>query len=109
MISFSLSSKDTMDNLIDYAHSASISSPTVHFDPAVNKAVAFAIANALINQGKNGKYYLTEKGIKLVNEIDNDKSILFDEKLDLNVLSIKLTDEKIKDLSRNWRESNAED
>jgi len=109
MISFALCSKNAIDRLIDFARYDIATTPIVRFDPAINKAVAFAIADNLIFQGKNGKYCLTDKGIRFVNEIDNEPSVLCDEKMSLGNLSKKLTDEKIKELSNIWREQNAED
>lgn len=109
MISFALCSKSVMDKLLDFAQSEFISPPIVRFDPAVNRAVTFAIAEGLILQGKNGKYLLTDKGWSLVAKIDNDETVLTIEKLELSALSKKLTDQKIKQLSDVWRNTYAED
>lgn len=109
MISFALCSKNTMNKLLDLAQNESISFPIVRFDPAVNRAVTFAIADGLIFQGNNGKYLLTDKGRDLVSAIDKDTSVLTVEKLDLSVLSKKLTDQKIKQLANVWRNIYAED
>lgn len=109
MISFALCSKSTMDKLLDFAQNDFAPPPIVRFDPAVNKAVAFATADGLILQARNGKYILTDKGRKLVEEIDNDTTVLLTEKADLSSLSKKLTDEKIKQLSDIWRSTYVED
>jgi hypothetical protein len=98
-----------MDKLLDFSQNELASPPIVRFDPAVNKAVTFAMADKLIFQGKNGKYVLTDKGKKLVKEIDNNPTVLATEKLDLSALSKKLTDFKIKLLSDIWRSTYAED
>lgn len=109
MISFALCSKYTMDNLLDFAQNEFISPPIVRFDPAVNRAVTFAIADGLIFQGNNGKYLLTDKGYSLVSAIDKDTTVLTVEKSDLSALSKKLTDQKIKQLSDVWRNTYAKD
>ena len=109
MVSFALCSKSVMDKLLDFAQSEFISPPVVRFDPAVNRAVTFAIAEGLILQGNNGKYILTDKGWSLVAKIDNDETVLATEKFDLATLSTKLTDQKIKQLSDVWRNTYAED
>jgi hypothetical protein len=103
IIAFALCSKAAMDKLISFSKNISDEPPVVRFDPAVNRAVTFGIADKLIRQSKNGKYVLTEKGKKLVQEIDNDESILVAEKAELSILSVRLTDEKIKQLSNVWR------
>ncbi|MDF3005317.1 MAG: hypothetical protein K0S22_1789 [Oscillospiraceae bacterium] len=109
MISFALCSKATMDRLLDFSQNEFAAPPIVRFDPAVNRAVTFAVADNLIFQGQNGKYTLTDKGKKLVDEIDKNPIVLAAEKSDLSILSKKLTDEKIKQLSNTWRSAYAED
>lgn len=108
IISFAMCSKDAMDKLINYAQYDFCVPPIIRFDPAVNRAVTFAIADNLIFQGKNGKYILTNKGWDLVSEIDKDESIFVAEKSALSLLSKKLTDNKIKQLSDIWRNTYAE-
>ncbi|WP_312104024.1 hypothetical protein [Pygmaiobacter massiliensis] len=108
MISFALSSKEIMQRLIDFTQSEYASPPIVRFDPSVNRAVSFAIADELIIQAANGKYVLTDKGKLLVSEIEKDSEVLVVEKQDLSSLSKKLTEEKIKRLSEVWRATYAE-
>jgi hypothetical protein len=109
MISFALSSRKIMERLIDFTQSDYAPPPIVRFDPAVNRAVSFAVADRLIFQAANGKYVLTDKGKMLVSEIEKDSEVLVVEKQDLIALSKKLTDEKIKYLSEVWRTAYAED
>jgi len=109
MISFALCSKDAMNRLIHYAQYEFSAPPIIRFDPAVNRAVTFAIADNLIFQGKNGKYILTDKGWDLVSEIEQDTTIFISEKSELSLLAKKLTDNKIKQLSDIWRDTYAED
>lgn len=108
MISFALSSREIMERLISFTQSDYSPPPIVRFDPAVNRAVSFAIADGLIFQAANGKYVLTDKGKRLVSEIEKDYEVLVVEKQDLTTLSKKLTDEKIKSLSEVWRTTYAE-
>lgn len=108
MIAFALSSRETMERLIDFTQSECALPPIVRFDPAVNRAVSFAIADGLIIQSANGKYVLTDKGRRLVTEIEKDSEVLVVEKRDLTSLSKKLTEEKIKRLSEIWRATYAE-
>lgn len=108
IISFALCSMDAMDKLLNYAQYDFLDPPIIRFDPAVNKAVTFAIADKLIFQGNNGKYILTDKGWDLVSEIEKDESIFVAEKSVLELLSKKMTDNKIKQLSDIWRNTYAE-
>ena len=98
-----------MTRLFHYAHYVFSAPPIIRFDPAVNRAVTFAIADNLIFQGKNGKYILTDKGWDLVSEIEQDTTIFVSEKSELSLLAKKLTDNKIKQLSDIWRDTYAED
>lgn len=109
IISFALCSKDAMDKLLNYAQYEFTVPPIIRFDPAVNRAVTFAIADNLIFQGKNGKYILTDKGWNLVSEIEKDVSVFVAEKSALSLLSKKLTDNKMKQLSDIWRNTYVED
>ena len=108
MISFALSSKEIMDKLIAFTQGDS-EAPVIRFDPAVNKAVSFALADSLIIQTNKGKYALSEKGKLFVSKIKNDSEVLAAEKIELKNLSKKLSDEKIKHLSEIWRSKYAED
>lgn len=109
MISFALSSRAIMERLINFTRSDYALPPIIRFDPAVNRAVSFAVADGLIFQAINGKYVLTDKGKMLVSEIEKDSEVLVVEKHDLSILSKKLTDEKIKQLSEVWRATYVED
>jgi len=109
MISFALCSKDTMDKLLDFAETDLAPPPMVRFDPAVNRAVSFAVADSLIVQLRTGKYVLSDKGNKLVDEIEKDSTILTAEKSYLSLLAKKLTEAKIERLSEVWRSTYAED
>ena len=51
----------------------------VRFDPIINRAVTFAIAEQLITQQKNGKYKLTQIGKRFMQLIDNDTELLKNE------------------------------
>lgn len=54
MISFALISHDNMKKLIDYTDESD-SVPVVRFDPAVNRALTFAIGYGLIKRQQNSK------------------------------------------------------
>lgn len=80
----------------------------VRFDPALNRALEYAIADEMIIQQGNGTYKLTEKGKKLAKEISNDEKIFKSEKETLNEISLSLTEERIKEISERWKYQSAE-
>ena len=80
----------------------------VRFDPALNRALEYAIADEMIIQQGNGTYKLTEKGKKLAKEISNDEKIFKSEKETLNEISLNLTEERIKEISERWKYQSAE-
>ena len=55
----------------------------------------------------NGSYKLLEKGRNLVKAIMSDKELLSTEKAVLEVISKKLTDDKIKKITEEWRYQDA--
>ena len=80
----------------------------VRFDPALNRALEFALADKMIVQQGNGTYKLSEKGKKLATAISDDESIFRTEKEILREISLSLTEERIKELSERWKYHNAE-
>lgn len=109
MISYALFSRDNMEKLIKFAEGKFSVPPIVRFDPAVNKALTFAVAYGLVSQQKNGNYKLTERGHNLAEQIKMAGDLMVTERLDLTELSKKLTEGKIKELTDMWRYKNAED
>lgn len=79
----------------------------VRFDPALNRALEFALADKMIVQQGNGTYKLSEKGKKLATTISDDESIFRTEKEILREISLSLTEERIKELSERWKYHNA--
>ena len=106
MISYALFSKETMDRLINYAEGNG-PAPIVRFDPAVNKALTFAIAYGFVSQQRNGNYKLTTKGHNLAERIKIAGNLMTSELTSLKELSKKLTEGKIKELTELWRANNA--
>lgn len=109
MISFALFSRDNMEKLIKFAEDQFSAPPIVRFDPAVNKALTFAVAYGFVSQQKNGNYKLTERGHNLAEQIKMVGDLMATEIHDLTELSKKLTEGKIKELTDMWRIKNAED
>lgn len=104
MISWGLSSKKEMDCLAKFANSESVSAyPYVRFDPALNRALAFAVADNVIIQKTDGKYLLTDKGNVMFKEIMKDEDIMILEKSFLKSIASKIPEKKISQLMADWR------
>lgn len=108
MIANALSTISDREKLWDFVNNGSNNYTVVRFDPAVNRAVKYAIAEGLFNQQKNGLFRLAKKGKELIKVIMKDPSLLSSEKKYLFLLSNKLTEEKIKELTTFWRYTHVE-
>lgn len=108
MISFALISQVNMKILVDFAEGTGIT-PIVRFDPAVNRALTYAIAYGLIEQQQNAKYKLTDRGHKLADHIKYVGNLMSFEINSLNNLAKKLTENKVNEIVNMWRAKYAED
>lgn len=106
IISNALNTKECMQALEEYVNEK-MSFMLVRFDPAVNRAIKYAITDKLVSQLKNGTFKLTDTGKELVKKIDKE-DILQEEKIFLKELGLKLTNDKIEQLMSLWRYKNAE-
>ncbi|MNB88333.1 hypothetical protein D3C75_353440 [compost metagenome] len=103
MISIALSTNSDRERLWDFVNNRTNTYTVVRFDPAINRAIKYAIAEELFVQQKNGLFRLTSKGKNFVKKIMKDVDILRLEKMFLFTLANKLTEEKIKALTSFWR------
>lgn len=108
IISNALNTNEEMKTLLKYLDGSSLDM-IVRFDPAVNRAIKYAIADKLIYQLKNGTFKLTNKGRELVKFINKDSNLMIHEKKQLKSLGNQLTPDRIKELMSLWRYLNAED
>ena len=97
-----------MEKLVSFSSCERTGVPVIRFDPAVNSALNFAMADDLIMQQKTGSYKLTEKGREMAHAIDSDSELMIAEKSELDILSKSLSEEKINALSDSWRRTYAE-
>lgn len=107
IISNGLNTEKNMRELEDYVNER-MGFMLVRFDPVVNRALKYAIADDLVAQLKNGTFKLTKNGKEFIKRIDKE-DILLAEKDFLNKLGTRLTKEKIERLMSLWRYKNAED
>lgn len=68
----------------------------VHHDPAVNRAVQYAIAENLISLEKMGKIKLTDSGLKVADKMIADEDIFLEEKGYLKKLGKRVSEVKVK-------------
>ena len=78
----------------------------VRFDPALNRALEYALTDELIVQQGNGTYKLSAKGKELAKMITNDREVLRNEKTMLEDISLSLSEDRIKEISERWKYSN---
>lgn len=109
MISTALMSKNDLNMLINFANNKVQEYTLIRFDPAVNRALNYALADKIFSQQTNGLYRLTDKGKNFVHAIDIDSSLMSQEKEQLDLLLNKLTEAKINGLLSSWRYSDASD
>lgn len=107
MISFALLSRNNMKNLIEFSDKIN-ESVVVRFDPAVNRALTYAVAYGFVMQQQNGNYKLTDQGKKFAERIKLAGDLMVTEIIELTELSKRLTESRIKELTEIWRERHAE-
>jgi hypothetical protein len=78
--------------------------PLVRFDPAVNRALTYAVAYGFIEQQKTSNFKLTDRGKKLAEQIKLVGDLMVTEINDLENLAKNLTEGKIKGLIEKWRD-----
>lgn len=108
MISFAMYTRENMNKLLHFINDESGVTPIVRFDPAVNKALTFAIAYGFVEQQKNGNFKLTDRGRNFADRIKMVDDLMAIEKMDLSEVAKKLTEAKIKGIIEKWRGSDAE-
>ena len=106
IISNALNAQEYMKSLQDYVNDK-MGFILVRFDPVVNRAIKYAIADKLVCQLTNGTFRLTYKGKELIKKIEKE-DIMIREREFLNELGTKLTNEKIDQLMSLWRYKNVE-
>jgi DNA-binding PadR family transcriptional regulator len=108
IIGSALSDNRFKQKLLKYINSHLQNNLIVRFDPALNRALEYALADEMIVQQGNGTYKLTDKGKKLAQAIVDDTEIFKSEKDTLNEISLNLTEDRIKEISERWKYQNAE-
>lgn len=102
MISTALKSKEGFNNLMNYVVYNKQAIDLVRFDPSINRAVDFALAEGILLRQKNGLFKLTIKGKLYIQHIIKDASMFIIEKNQLKQLGSNLTEDKIDRLISMW-------
>ena len=108
MISFALLSRKNMDNLLEFSDKTN-ESVVVRFDPAVNRALTYAVAYGFVVQQQNGNYKLTDQGKNFAERIKLAGDLMVTEIRELTDLSKRLTESRIKELTEISRDRHGED
>ena len=109
MINAAVSTASARRELLTLTSQVSLSEATlVRFDPAISRAINYALADELIFRQGNGLFRLTDKGKSLVQEIYKNLELMVIEKEFFQELSNKLTEEMIETISLNWRKNDVE-
>ena len=109
MINASVSTALSRKKLLALTDQTSLSETTlIRFDPAISRAINYALADNLIFRQGNGLFRLTDKGKLLVKEIYAQNDLMALEKDFFQELSSKLTEEIIERISMSWRNNDVE-
>lgn len=103
--SSALSTKDEMEKLLQFIDKEKESYILVRFNPAINRAIDFALAEDILIRQKNGLFKLSTKGKRYMDNIVKDRDLFIFEKLNLSNIGTKLTEDKISQLISLWRGS----
>ena len=68
-------------------------------DPALNRALNYAVADGMCELTSNQKYRLTNKGLFFVAKIETDDDLFRNEKVFLKQIGKQLTDEIVDKLT----------
>lgn len=104
IISASTESQMAQDELFKLVDLKTVSETTlIRFDPAVTRAINFALYDKLIFRQSNGLYRLSDKGKKLLDAIYGDNELMQQEKSLFSRLKNRLHEDVIERISSNWR------
>ncbi len=102
LISAALMTTKANNELISYLENENKFHLIIRFDPTVNVAIKYAIAEGLIKHQKNKTFKLNSKGIKLVQKILTDSELLTREKMGLQNISKYYNEIIIENLLDSW-------
>lgn len=84
ILSMALSSLEEQRKLKNYLRESDSSNFLIRFDPAVDRAINFAIAEKLLIKQKNGKIKLSKQGLEFIKDIKKNNDLFIFERNFLN-------------------------
>jgi len=104
LMSWAVSSDANMRKLREYITSNFKTELSIWgIEPALNRALQYAVAENICEIVYGKKYKLTEKGLRFYRMIDSDSELLKKEKEFFRFIGKKtLTDTRIKEMSKEW-------
>lgn len=110
LFSWALSSDKNQNTLRRFIESNFESNFSVWgIEPALNRALQFAVAEDICQIIDGRKYKLTEKGLRFYEMINADRELFMPEKKFLNYVGkSKITDTRINEMSNQWKIIDAE-
>ena len=103
MINAAVSTSKSRKELLGFINDALITEVTlIRFDPAISRAINYALADNLIYHQANGLFRLVDKGKELVENIYKDIELMNVEKNFFRELSNRLTEDIIESIAQNW-------
>lgn len=103
LLSSALMSKEKINRVINFCTGLE-EDLVVRFEPAVNRALSYAVAYKYVVQMDNGKYKLTDIGRCWAKHINDDGNLMVSEISDLRSIAKKLTESRIQELVKRWRD-----
>jgi len=106
MISVALGTDQEIQKLIKQTNDGLVEIPVVRFDPAVNRALLYAIMEGIIIQQKDGKLKLSPLGKTYVICIIKQEDLMQRERCFLSKISTGITESMIQKIMTDWRYKN---
>ena len=106
-ISTALINQELLDDFQKFLNNISDITPIISFEPAITRAVNYAISEQLIEiQSSNLKLRLTNKGRLVYEQIMQDNDIMVLEKIELKRINEIVSDFAINRVIQKWEEAN---
>ena len=98
LFNWALGSADSMSRLRDFVETSQreIRMDILHLDPAVNRAIEYAVAAGYMDVENNGKVKIASKGKALIDRVLADDTLLSQERSYLTEVGRRVTEQKLK-------------
>ncbi len=109
LFSWALKNQENSDSVLAHVRNPQeIPIDVWNLEPAINRALYFAVAEKLIEIAlPKGDYLLTEKGHTFANLLLNDNSVLKSEKYFFALVKSSITNTLVENIAKKWNNNNA--